>query len=541
MTQFGGSRLAGEDLLVFGGRIFPHADRAEWVEAMLIRGGVVVGLGDTADLRALSPSSVPELDLQGRTVLPGLIDAHTHVEATAISRGLWLDVRGLEPTAACDVVARATTPLQDGEWLQAQGTFAQVLPTKDQLDRAAPRNPVLIRQSAHKLQANTEALRRAGMVHRAPRVGPGVVVHVDEEGVPTGLVEEGFHLFPAPDVTEHQLDDMIVTELRTRFARAGVTTVYEIPVSVCGIAAYLRLARAGELPVRITLTPIVAPPAGAGLDRIDEWAAADFGDGVDSDMIAAGGVKIFIDGDNEQMFDSKYFDREPRQWGAVTRTLGQLREELICAIGLGAQVWIHAIGDLAQEMVLEAIDQAQSRAGRPRLPIRLEHAANLQLSPKILESLQRLNVIAVPTASFIAVDDGTGVYAFRTLMDAGMRPPGNSDTAGSIEKAPSPWFGMAMMIDRRNAHGLPIAPDEAVTIDAAIRTYTAFSAEAAGLTGVLGALGEGAAADFAVYPDDPRALSPALMREVEADLTLVGGRVVWSRSDRQTMDVENTA
>lgn len=528
---FGTTPLAGANLLVHGGRIFPEADSDEWVPAMLVTDGSVRGLGPLDLMRDRAGTTHAEVDLRGRTVLPGFIDAHTHVEGTAISRRTWLDVRGLDPVAACERIADAAALLPPGEWVRAQGTFLQPLPSREQLDRSVPDRPVIMRESAHRLQANSEALRLAGLDRSAPPVGAGVVIHVDDAGVPTGLVEEALHLFPAPTLSDATLEEFLCTELRESFARRGVTTIYEIPVSFQGIDAFLRLAEAGRLPTRITLTPFIKNSGIPSLPRMEDWQRDDFGDQVESDLIATGGVKIILDGDNEQAFDSKFFNRRPRQWGAVTRTLGDLREEIAWAIQHDAQVLVHAIGDLAQEMMLEAVDQAQRRAGMPRLPIRLEHAANLELSDSILERMMQVNVIPVPTASFIATDDGSGLYAFRTLLDAGMRPPGNSDTLGSIALAPSPWFGIQLMLRRRNSAGIPVAPEERVSMPEAVRTYTAFAAEAAGLEDVIGSLQPGRAADFAVYARDPREVPVEDLHEVEADLTVVGGRIVWSREE----------
>ena len=530
MTTFGSSSLSGADLLLVGGRIHPRADADEWFPAMLVTGGVVRALGSAEELRAEAGDSHVELDLGGRTVLPGFIDAHTHVEGTAVSRRLWLDVRGLSTEEACERIANAARDCAPGEWVRAQGTFLQPLPSREQLDRAAPDTPVLMRESAHRLQANSEALRLAGLADSAPPVGAGVVIHVDEHGAPTGLVEEALHLFPAPELSDDALEAFISGELRESFARRGVTTVYEIPVSFAGIAAFLRLAGRRELPTRITLTPFIGNSGIPSVPSMEEWDRNDFGDQVDSDLIATGGVKIILDGDNEQAFDSKYFNRRPRQWGAVTRTLGELREEIAWANRHDAQVLVHAIGDLAQEMMLEAVDQAQRRSGKPALPTRLEHAANLELSQTILDRLRELDVIPVPTASFIATDDGSGVYAYRTLIDAGMRPPGNSDTLGSIALAPSPWFGIQLMLARENAQGAPVTPEERVSMPEAVRTYTDYAAEAAGLQSVIGALRPGFAADFAVYARDPRTVPVSELHEVEADLTAVGGRVVWQRT-----------
>lgn len=525
------STLSGENLLITGGRIFGDGDGIIPVEAMLVVNGIVQELGSAERLRSLADSSAAEIDLRGRVVLPGMIDAHTHVEFSTMGRNEWLDVRGLAPSEVCETVRQAALRVSHrDEWVVAQGTFLQVLPDRAALDEAAPDVPVIVRESMHRLQSNSEALRRAGFLDRAPAVPPGVVVHVDADKHPTGHVEEGFHLFPIPELAKERLEEIIAKELRESFASRGVTTVFEIPATSGGIEAYSSLAEAGMLPTRITLTPVVAPGLNPLLERVDEWTEELFGGGGQSDLLGSGGIKIFIDGDNQQSFDSATFEQHPRNWGAVTRTLGQLREELIWATEHGVQVWVHAIGDLAQEYMLEAVEQALERVGPPMLPTRLEHAGNLKLTPELTARIAELGVVPVPTANFMSTDDGTGLYAYRSFAEAGMRPPGNSDTGGAIAEAPNPWFGIAHMRSRRNRVGAPVAPWEKVSAMEGVRGYTQYAAEVAGLDGVIGKLAPGMAADFAVYEEDPRDLDVARMSKVVADMTFVGGRKTWQRS-----------
>jgi predicted amidohydrolase YtcJ len=521
---------SGEDLFVVNAKVFSRADGDECESAMLIRAGRVVALGSESALEPHSSGS-RKIDLEGRVVLPGLIDAHTHVEFSAMARYGWVDVRNCSTDEMLRRIAEALAKVDDDQdWIVAQATFSQELPSRDEIDQISDSVPVIVRESMHRYQVNTEALNRAGILNEVGYVPPGAVIHVDEQGAPTGLVEEAFHLFPIRERSDQDLEQIIRRELRDSFAKSGVTTIYEIPATRAGVRAYRSMAQQGTLPTRISLNPVVGPGLSPLLHEVSEWDPEAYGDDCDSDLIASGAIKIFIDGDNELALDIDRLSREPREWGALTRTLGQLVNELVWATRKQVQVWVHAIGDLAQDFALEAIARARVIAGPPILPTRLEHVANLQLKSSFVERLRELEVIPVPTANFLSTDDGNGLYAFRTLIDEGFSPPGNSDTGGSIAQAPNPWFGIALMMERRNAAGHSVAPEQRVSVMDGVRTYSDYSAQAAGLGHLIGKLEAGYFADFAVYRVDPRQLKPSEMKAVEADLTFVGGRMTWERN-----------
>jgi predicted amidohydrolase YtcJ len=322
---------------------------------------------------------------------------------------------------------------------------------------------------------------------------------------------------------------MLRNELRDSFARHGVTTIYELPATSAGVRAYQDLRSAGELPARLSLTLTVAPGLHPILASAEQLAGIGLASGFGDDHLWLGGFKVFLDGDDSSAFDSAHLDKSPGRWSTNTRQYAEIVHLLTIAYAGGLQVWIHAIGDLAQHLALDAIEEARRVAGPGDRRTRLEHAGNLWIDEAMVRRLCELEVIPVPTAGFIHADDGEGVYAFRTLIEAGLRPPGNSDTGGTQPFATNPWFGVAKMLDRHNRDGVPIATDEAIDAATALRTYTEFAAEAGFREGRIGALGVGMHGDCAVYADNPLDLSAAKLRGLEADLTVVGGEVVWER------------
>ncbi|WP_285705786.1 amidohydrolase family protein [Microtetraspora sp. NBRC 16547] len=478
-----------------------------------------------------TPPGTEIVDLDGAVVLPGLIDAHTHVEFCALSRD-WLDVRGLSPD---ETLVRVRHHLEtggagSGGWIIAQGTFGQKLPNRSELDGISSEIPILVRESMHRLSANSAALSRAGM-GRGYTSPTGTLVELGADGLPTGLVEEGYHLFPVPSPDRARLREMLREELRLSFARHGVTCVYELPATADGVRSYQDLSAARALPTRISMTLTVAPGLNAILGSVEQLADIGLMSGFGNDDLWFGGFKLFMDGDDTASFDSSHLSKTPSRWGISTWRYTDTLHALSVAHRSGVQVWIHAIGDLAQRLALDAIEEAGRVAGPGDRRTRLEHVANRWIDEDLVRRLRELGVVPVPTAGFIHADGGRGVYAYRTLLDAGLRPPGNSDTGGTQPFATNPWFGVAAMLERTNRNGHLVAPGQAVGIDEAIRTYTEFGAIAGFREDRLGALGVGMLGDCAVYADDPRRLEPAALRNLEAELTIVGGRVVWRREE----------
>ena len=135
-------------------------------EAVLIEHGRITAIGGSEDVRERTPRGVPVIDLEGRTALPGLIDAHTHLELSALADHFWVPVRFLPVDEMLVRIADAVARAEPGAWIIGQGTFDQPLPTRRQLDEVAPANPVVVRESMHLQSVNTLALARAGVDRR---------------------------------------------------------------------------------------------------------------------------------------------------------------------------------------------------------------------------------------------------------------------------------------------------------------------------------------------------------------------------------------
>ena len=205
------------------------------------------------------------------------------------------------------------------------------------------------------------------------------------------------------------------------------------------------------------------------------------------------------------------------------------------------QVWMHAVGGVAQELAVDAVEATNRTHPAADHRTRVEHVGNAVTDPAILTRLGPAGITPVPTASFMhryrprpgdGEPGGNLPFPFRTLLDLGLDPPGNSDSAGTQPFATSPWHGVHAMVCRRNGRGEPVPPaGEAIGFEDALRVATRFAARAT-FADDAGSLEPGKLGDVAVFRDDAAVLAIDALPGLEADLTIVGGRVVWERPGR---------
>jgi predicted amidohydrolase YtcJ len=472
------------------------------------------------------------VDLRGRTVVPGLIDAHAHIELATYSRGWWHDVRFTAREETLRRIAAAVAESSPGGWVVCQATYGQDLPSREELDRVAPDNPVVVRWSMHMLMANSTALRRAGF-DRSFVPPANSRVERDDDGRPTGFVEEGFDLLGTPYPEIAWLEDELARDLAESFTRHGVTTVHELPATTRGTRAWQRLKRAGRLSSRIVLNPILAPGHQPTVPDLDGFLSLGLQTGFGDDELRFGALKVFVDGDEEAALDRSQLGRTPGRWGLLARPYNEMVRLVTRCLEADVQLWLHAIGDAAQELTLDAIAEATRAVPGKDHRIRVEHLANHISDRGALARIKELGAVAVPTAAFMYAHDPRAIpdysridFPYRSMIEAGLQPPGNSDSAGTQPFATSPWFGIACMMHRRNKHGVELAPEERVDFRTGLLTYTTYAAHATFDEGSRGVIAPGALGDLAVLPEDPFRMDADDVQVLEPDVVVVGGRVV---------------
>lgn len=515
-----------------GARVLTMDPGSRVADAVAVRDGRIVAVGDEASVVSGLSAGATRHDLAGATVLPGFIDVHTHVEFITLSRHFWLDVRGVEKAEVIERMQRRAAELPAGGWVVAQGTFGQDLPSKAELDDALPDHPAVARWTMHKFVVNQTALDVSGITASTPAPA-GARIQLDADGRPNGILEEAWDLLAVDSPGTDELIPAMEETLGSLFTANGVTTVHEIGCTRNGLRALRELATTGRAPRMGVL--LTAGPGHQPLVSMSEDGIRALGPDLGDDRYWFQGIKIFMDGGRDGAFRSQEMDQPADRWGLLTRLYPTLVAELTSAVDAGLQVCTHAIGDLAQEIAVSAIERV--RALNPALDhrLRIEHFFNESFGTERLERLIAAGGIAVPNPGFVIAepDDparrqpaGATKYALRTLHALQGIVPGNSDTAGAQPFTTNPWFTMRCMLELRNRNDVPINDPERLDVDQALRSFTTDAAYATRQEAVKGSIEPGKLADLAIVDADPYAIPAAQFDRVRTIATIRDGRVV---------------
>ncbi len=529
------------DLVLYNARVYTMDAAHPYAQAVAVAGNRFLAVGDDDDLCPLLRPGGQAVNLEGRCVIPGLIDAHIHLGWYSL--GLYQNQVDLDnvPTKAEALarvaeVARRTPP---GRWIQGGGWNKNLwaesgrgFPTAADLDAVAPDRPVALQdKSHHALWVNTQALELAGITAATPDPPGGEIVR-DEAGRPTGILLETAaeivqHAIPEPDV------ETMAAALRQGIAQAlsrGLTGCHE-PGHPTVLAALQVLRARGELKLRM----LVHLPA----DGLEAAASLGLRSGLGDETLRIGGVKIFADGalGPQTAHLLAPYEGTVDKTGIPTLTAEELDDLVRRAHQAGLSVAVHAIGDAANRAVLDAIHKAH-HALRPThhatLPDRIEH---LQLiHPDDLSRLARLGVVASmqpihATSDMEMAERHWGrrcawAYAWRSVLDSGATLAFGSDCP--IETL-DPLAGIHAAVTRRRADGLPgpegWVPAQRLTVAEAVQAYTLGAAHASGEDHLKGSITPGKLADLVVLSQDIFQIDPMEILNTRVEMTLFDGQI----------------
>ena len=556
-------------LVLTNGKVFTADARGTLAEAVAVDGGRIVAVGTSREVAARYRAA-RTIDLRGRLVTPGFNDAHIHFLGGGLSL-LRVNLVGAKTLAEAKArVAARVKELPAGAWVTGRGwdhtLWGGAWPTKKDLDEVAPANPVILqRVDGHVSWVNTPALQKANVTRETRAPQGGEILH-DAAGEPTGILKETAaglvtRVVPEPTAAEQaEALDRALAEAR----RYGITSIqdnsgYETT------KLYRELKRRGRLTVRVA-----------------EWQ--NFNDSVEElkrqraefvsfndlpELLRLSAVKGYVDGTLGSRTSAMLapFADDPHNSGIPRMPPEQLNRMVLERAREGFQITLHCIGDRANRMALDAYEAAYKevrpnfyRAGREDTPIqrgdpvetpeafrrfleswvrfRVEHAQ--VVAPLDFARYRDLRVIASMQPAHAISDKRwaqerlgeyrvLGAYSWHTFMAHGVPVPFGTDWP--VEPI-SPYLGLYAAVTRQSTEGDPPGgwwPEERLSIEDAIRNYTAGSAYASFEEARKGQVVEGMLADLVVHSKDLLTIAPREILQTEADITVFDGRVVYER------------
>jgi predicted amidohydrolase YtcJ len=522
--------------LLTNGRMFTVDPAQPWATALLIEDDRIAAVGDDADFSDLRHSVTEWIDLGGRGVVPGLVDAHVHFQHYALSlQRVNLDAAPTRAAAVAEVARFAASVSAGAGWVQGRGWSQdtwpdRAFPSAADLDAILPDRPVcLSHRSGHAAWINTVALQRAHISAATPDP-PGGQIQRDAAGNPTGILFEDAIELVTSHIPRPSHDDTVTAmrQAQTMCWQAGLTGLHDFDGRACFLALQ-SLREAGELGLRVVKN-IPVPRLAAALEV---GLRSGFGDA----WLRIGGVKIFADGALGSRTAAMIapYEGEPDNRGIVVTDKEEMLEKALAASRGGLSVTVHAIGDRANHDVLDVYAEVRrDESGRNAAPLRhrIEHVQVLH--PSDLHRLADLGVIASmqpihATADIDMADRYWGdrarySYAWRTMQDSGALVVFGSDAP--VESI-RPLEGIHAAVTRRRPDGYPGPegwyPEERLTLAETIRAFTLAAAETSGQAAELGSLTPGKLADLTIFDRDLFSLPPDELLSASVEGTIVGG------------------
>ena len=514
-------------------------------EAVAVKGNRIVYVGDNAGVEMWLGPDTSVIDLAGRALLPGFIDSHMHLGMTGQNAAVIIDCNSNKVTSISQIqqkIREAAAKAPKGAWIKATGYEQSKLkegrhPTRDELDEAAPDNPVqLTRCCLHMGVYNTLALK-AGGVTGPEMFAPGEVV-VDENGRMTGLLKE--------TACTYMWDKVIYTkdEYIRSFKAAndillsyGVTSMHD--GSFYGeetIGLYQDACRNGIIKVRMYNLLYHAYGKKKTIEWVNDFISTGIHGGLGDDHFRLGHVKILIDGSTSgpSCATSQPYSHDPALKGIQLYTQEEADDIIIKAHNAGFNVSAHAVGDVAVDVILTAIERAMAQNPRP-CRHRIEHCGII--NENLLSRIKKAGIVPVPNPGFFNEnaeiyvkyygDRVNWMFPLRSYLDNGITAALGSDSP-VIEA--DPMIGLYGALTRADkCSGIVAGKDQRIGIMDAIRMYTYNGAYASLEEKIKGSIEPGKLADLVILSENILDTPVEELKSLKADMTVIDGQIVYER------------
>lgn len=536
------SRREMADLVLLNGTVWTVNPDQPWAEAVALKGDKILEAGSSEEIKGMIGDNTQVIDLKGDLVLPGFIDSHTHFLNGGFSL---LSIRLRDAESREEFITRIGDKAKeiekevwilDGDW-DHQSFDPPELPRKEWIDPVTPHNPVCVnRHDGHMVLVNSLALKLAGITKNTPIPAGGEILKDPETGEPTGILKDAAMNLVMRHIPEPSFEEKLkAAEVALKHAaELGVTSVHDMAYAE-NFEVYQELLRQNKLTARLYVyIPIT---------EVEIYARLKLKTPFGNNLLKIGGLKGFVDGSlgsSTALFFDPYTDN-PRKKGLLHSQMfpeGIMEKRIIQADKAGLQVAVHAIGDKANNILLDIFERIITQNGERDRRWRIEHAQHLL--PQDIERIANLGIIA-SIQPYHAIDDGRWAerkigrkrcqytYAFKSLVEKGAVLACGSDwTVAPLD----PIGGIYAAVTRQTLDGKHPEgwfPEQKISLEEAIRGYTLNGAYAEFSENLKGSVEKGKLADLVVLSRNIFKIQPDEIQKTEVKMTIFNGKVIYKK------------
>lgn len=516
------------DLILINGNIITMHPKQPTAQAVAIRHGRFAAVGTNQQILSHAGEKTKKVDLKGKTVVPGFIDAHVHGASLGqvLSQINLRDAKSIKQIQLR--VRQRATEIPEGQWILGRGWDQDRLrerrhPSRFDLDQAAPSHPVLLlRVCGHIGSINSEAMKEAGIFRQTKPPKGGLIDKDSKTGEPNGVLRENalklvFDVLP--ETTPEEVTDTCLRACKTMVEK-GITSAHWIINNSAELQTLQQLDNKNLLPLRIyAVIPI---------ELLDNLVALGLSTRFGGEKIRIGSVKILVDGSLGARTAAlkKPYEDAPKTKGMLLYSQNKLEMLVEKAHRSNLQLAIHTIGDRTTEIVLEILEKVLEKTPKENHRHRLEHVS--VMNQRLLDKMGRLKVIASVQPHFIISDfwitDRLGTsrarwtYALKSLNRETIMIGGSDAPVEPV----SPILGIFAAVARQTAH------EERLTIDQALRCYTINAAYGSFEEDIKGSIEKDKLADLIVLSKDPFKTAPEQIKQIQVEMTIISGAIVYA-------------
>lgn len=531
------------DVIFINGHILTMNDEQKEAQAVAVRNGSIVWVGKNDDVLALKGENTDVVDLEGKTMMPGFVESHTHTTGYGLNL-LQVDLRPEKAPALDDFLQKIKEAVErtpKGEWIRGWGWDDSRLaekrnPTRWDLDKVAPDHPVFLKRTCgHVAVANSKALEISGITKDTPDPYGGHIVKDKETGEPTGLLQEKAQgLIKIPKFTFKDVAEGLKLAQKD-YAKWGITTLHDMSTQAIDLQVFQYLRDTGELTVRVRPW-IWAMDQEPRVGLLDDLIALGIRSGFGDDMVKIQGSKFMLDGSaggRTAAVAEPYEDDDSK--GILYYTKDEVAPYMKKSIEAGLRVAIHAIGERAIDVAIESFKEAHESVDITKMRNRIEHCG--LPTDEHLQAMKDLELIAASSIGFIyhlgdsyiknlGPERMKRAYPHKSFKEYGIVAPGNSDlpvTNGN------PWYGIYAAVTRKTISGQVSDTVQNISVYDALKAYTTDAAYSSFEEDTLGVIKENAKADLIVLSDNPLEVDVEQLKDISIDATYMNGKLIYSK------------